>query len=125
MPVPTSSANVSFAVSGSPIAQGSMVLMGGRVHHASSGKLSAWRKAVGWSARAVMRTQPLEGPLRVTLAFTVTTSAIRPPDLDKLTRAILDALTAVVWLDDRQVVSLTATKTQGPLPGVVVTVEAC
>jgi Holliday junction resolvase RusA-like endonuclease len=72
-----------------------------------------------------MRTQPLEGPLRVTLAFTVTTSAIRPPDLDKLTRAILDALTAVVWLDDRQVVSLTATKTQGPLPGVVVTVEAC
>jgi crossover junction endodeoxyribonuclease RusA len=30
------------------------------------------------------------------------------PDLDKLCRAVLDALTGVAWLDDKQVVALDA-----------------
>jgi Holliday junction resolvase RusA-like endonuclease len=32
------------------------------------------------------------------------------PDLDKLTRAVLDALTGIVWRDDSQVVSIIARK---------------
>jgi crossover junction endodeoxyribonuclease RusA len=32
------------------------------------------------------------------------------PDIDKLTRAVLDALTSIVWVDDSQVVRLTASK---------------
>lgn len=35
---------------------------------------------------------------------------IKPPDLDKLTRAVFDALTSIVWVDDAQVVRLTTTK---------------
>jgi crossover junction endodeoxyribonuclease RusA len=116
---------VSFAVSGTPVAQGSMVLRRGRVAHASSGRLTQWRHAVAWSARAVMTTQPLGGPVRVVVRFSVPTPATRPPDLDKLTRAILDALTGIVWLDDRQVVSLHATKGQSATPGVAVTVTPC
>ena len=34
----------------------------------------------------------------------------KKPDLDKLTRAVKDALTGVVWTDDSQVVELHATK---------------
>lgn len=34
----------------------------------------------------------------------------KKPDVDKLTRAVLDALTGVVWQDDSQVVDVSATK---------------
>lgn len=34
----------------------------------------------------------------------------KKPDLDKLTRAVLDALTAVAWTDDAQVIELVACK---------------
>jgi Holliday junction resolvase RusA-like endonuclease len=34
----------------------------------------------------------------------------KPPDIDKLTRSILDSLTQVVWIDDGQVIALTARK---------------
>ena len=55
----------------------------------------------------------------------------RAPDLDKLTRAIFDALTdADVWNDDSQVVKVVATKLycdqydeQGPRPGVLIAVQ--
>ena len=39
------------------------------------------------------------------------------PDLDKLARAVLDALTGIVWVDDDQVVEL-AYRKQGGLEGV-------
>jgi len=50
----------------------------------------------------------------------VLTPATRPSDLDKLVRAVLDALTGIVWKDDAQVVALKATKVQGVTPGVEV-----
>jgi len=34
----------------------------------------------------------------------------KPPDIDKLARAVLDSMTSIVWVDDAQVVKLTATK---------------
>lgn len=49
-----------------------------------------------------------------------------PPDIDKLCRAVLDALTdAGVWVDDSQVVDLGATKiyASGPHIGAHITVE--
>lgn len=53
-------------------------------------------------------------------APTYTTTA---PDIDKLCRAVLDALTdAGVWRDDAQVVELVATKTYSEWPGVDITV---
>ena len=40
------------------------------------------------------------------------------PDLDKLIRGVLDALTAVVYRDDSQVTRITAQKVYGERPGV-------
>ena len=51
--------------------------------------------------------------------------ASKRPDLDKLARAVLDALTDVIFEDDSQVVSLGAFKyitNPGQQPGVKVTV---
>jgi crossover junction endodeoxyribonuclease RusA len=57
--------------------------------------------------------------VRVTLAFYLprpqslpkrVTAHVKAPDLDKLTRAVFDALTGVVFHDDAQVVDLVATK---------------
>jgi Holliday junction resolvase RusA-like endonuclease len=44
------------------------------------------------------------------------------PDLDKLIRAILDALTGVVWRDDGQVVDIVASKVYADTPGVDVVI---
>lgn len=51
----------------------------------------------------------------------------RSPDVDKLCRAILDAMTGLIYVDDAQVVALNATKryvATGERPGVDVVVEA-
>jgi len=48
------------------------------------------------------------------------------PDLDKLERALLDALTGVLFVDDSQVVAIHSAKVFGELPGVEVNVHrAC
>lgn len=50
------------------------------------------------------------------------------PDLDKLARAVLDALTGLAWRDDSQVVALTCTKRYAGLteaPGLTVRLRAC
>lgn len=46
------------------------------------------------------------------------------PDVDKLERAVLDALTGVLWADDSQVVVLSADKVYAPTPMTLVTVQA-
>ena len=46
------------------------------------------------------------------------------PDVDKLVRAVLDALTGIVWVDDSQVAILSAEKVYSPTPHTVVTVQA-
>ena len=70
----------------------------------------------------------LTGPVEVLLHFELARpkSARRllpstKPDLDKLARAVLDALTGVVFKDDAQVVDLRVTKRYGT-PGVHVIV---
>jgi crossover junction endodeoxyribonuclease RusA len=55
-----------------------------------------------------------------------TPPAAKRPDLDKLTRSALDAITGVVLLDNAQVVDLHAHKRLaglGETPGVTVTIE--
>jgi len=44
------------------------------------------------------------------------------PDLDNLVKSVLDAMSGIVFVDDAQVVSMTAQKYYGPAPLVVVTV---
>jgi hypothetical protein len=47
------------------------------------------------------------------------------PDIDKLLRAVLDALTMRVWRDDAQVVQVTTSKRWSEDPGVTIIVQEC
>lgn len=102
-----------------PIPQGSMSVFRGRIVHARSKELRAYRDLIG-SVAAQSFSQPLTGAVRVDLRFIMpkpkTVKRERPhvkPDLDKLVRAVLDGLTGVAYVDDAQVTSVTATKRYG------------
>lgn len=134
--------DIRFAVRGLPIPQGNLrasVVNGhAYLHEKSKGPLSAWRHAVASAAQPYAPKTLWEGPVSITLLFTLPQPKSRKewagrgknkrrvkwwpdrrPDVDKLARACLDALTNVVFRDDAQVVGLSATKRYGA-PGVVV-----
>lgn len=106
----------SFFVEGKPETQGSMMVMRGRVIHSSDANLRAWRTKVAQIAK-LTGVKKVEGAVTLTIHFHLlrpkTITRAQPflkPDLDKLIRAIMDALTGVAYTDDGQVVSITATK---------------
>jgi crossover junction endodeoxyribonuclease RusA len=120
-----SAAEVSFRVLGNPVAQGSKRHVGGGVMVEAAKGLRPWREAVAWEARAASNGAPLEGPLHLDVAFRFPMPKARnkaareagripkvsAPDLDKLVRAVCDALTvAALIVDDRQIVSISAVK---------------
>lgn len=124
-------------VDGIPAAQGSKRHVGGGRMIETSKRLPAWRKAISAAAvDAHWHLHPiLNEPVRVVLGFVMprpqyhfTARGLREnapthhdktPDLDKLCRAVLDALThAGVWRDDAQVAALEASKGYGASPGV-------
>lgn len=125
-----------FTVDGEPKPQGSKrayVVKGRAVLVESAGqRLKDWRNAIGQAAHvAAIRHgwDTTEDPCIVVLTFRMR-KPIKPrwlvpgtrPDLDKLSRSVLDALTtARIWRDDSQVVALTACKVYGD-PGLEVTV---
>ena len=74
--------------------------------------LRAWRQAVGWALRAALPGEPTAGDVTVKLHFMVQPRRQGDaPDLDKLCRAVLDALTGIIWIDDKQVVVIEARRT--------------
>ncbi len=118
-----------FRVSGLPVTQGSKraVLRGKRAGliDSNDARLRPWRDAVRWTAHATagISWQPIAGPVRVLLLFGLRRPAAAPKtrrtwpigaksgDVDKLTRACLDAMTdAGIWRDDSQVVDARAIK---------------
>lgn len=135
---------IHFRAYGIPQSQGSMkafLLKGGKfpiVTHQKSPALRAWREVV---ALAVPKGELLDGPLAATMQFHMPIPKSRPrvlmtekqqhewalpgkrPDLDKMVRAILDALTGVVMHDDSQICTLIASKAYGEKPGVEVWVS--
>ena len=70
------------------------------------------RKSVPSGANKKTRAAMLAGELWPT----------KKPDLDNVVKAVCDALTGVVWEDDRQIVSLTADQKFSDKPHIVVTV---
>ncbi len=117
-----------FSVSGTPVPQGSVRVMRGRIVAVSS-RLRRWRMAVTLAAIACRQrsteTWPITGPVRAELAFTLAGKPLARPDLDKLVRAVLDAVCdAQLIVDDAQVVELSATKRRGRQPGVLVRLSA-
>lgn len=86
---------------------------------------ASWRETVSWAVRRAMtvagQTEPLTGPLRVEVVFTMRKPAGRPktrvtwpdtkPDTDKLIRAVFDATTSAGgWVDDARVIDVHAVK---------------
>lgn len=132
---------LSLFVPGKPIPQGSKSINAyGAMYDQSGHNLDAWRNNVAGRAMAVRPPGgrvALTGPAAVSLEFVLprpvrcpkrtTPPAVKKPDLDKLERAILDALTAAgVWRDDAQVTELRATKRiaeLGETPGVHISVR--
>lgn len=126
---------ISFHVAGRPIPQGSMRPMvsasTGRPFVKQAPALAVWRADVAEAARRA-GCLPRQGPVKVNLVFSfarpkahygtgrnagrLKDSAPESPinratgDLDKLARAVLDALSQVAYEDDSQVVLLAAMK---------------
>ena len=147
---------VTFYVSGAPIPQGSVTAHAARrkdgshyatVHYAVGTKLHNWRNAVSRAAREAWGDDMTYHPVTLALVFYKARPLshyeglqfhVRPryrdelpdgtPDLDKLIRAIGDALTDVVYADDAQIVELSAVKKYVPNrqhpPGVEVSIIA-
>ena len=107
---------VEFRVYGRPAPQGSKAYKGNQRFVEASKYLPAWRKAVKNAAAVAQGGAPLfEAPVRVEVRFWLERPKKpkfdrpgTPPDLDKLCRAVFDALSGTVWLDDALVVDLNA-----------------
>jgi crossover junction endodeoxyribonuclease RusA len=119
-----------FVAIGVPQQQGSMRAFVPRGHrHAivtdSNRDLKSWRQLVAQAAQAAILALPatdrgvLEGGVRLTVAFYLPrpkslaareTAHTKKPDLDKFVRGVQDALSAIAFRDDAQVVDLVAMK---------------
>lgn len=128
---------LTVTVPGLPVAQGSMKSLGPkRLVHSNAKDLLPWRESIVWHTRQEMAandlSEPWDCPVRVLVTFTLPRPASatkarwapdRKPDLDKLLRSLLDAVTASgAWVDDARVVEVHMSKVYG-LPGVCFTVE--
>lgn len=115
--------SIVFTVPGDPQPQGSaraFLRPGGRfpVVTSDNPKLKGWRKTVAQHAQRVFRDAPIEGPIRVVAAFYLRRPkklrGDRPhttrPDVDKMARALGDALSGVVYHDDGQITQFKVTK---------------
>lgn len=126
-----------FEVRGAPVAQGStraFIPKGwNRPIITSTAKgLKQWRQLVADVAQRHAPPAPWEGPVVLELAFRMPKPKSEPkrrrtwpdrkPDLDKLCRSIMDALTHVFYNGDQQVVRLVADKDWG-VPGVWISVR--
>ena len=116
-------ARIRFVVDAEPRSQGSMTavynrkLGVARVRHANAPALTLWRSLIRERAHMAKGDSVLwDGPIGIRISF-----GIKPPqnhkhgypkvpDLDKLIRGVLDALTDVCYKDDSQVVTIEAEK---------------
>lgn len=123
---------IEFTVAGVPAPQGSKrgFVRGTRVVMVeSSSRLMPYRAAVAAEARFAWPHPPLTESVTLDVVFTFVRprshlnkiGVARPsappsparPDLDKLLRAIGDAMTGIIYRDDSQISSITATKAYG------------
>jgi crossover junction endodeoxyribonuclease RusA len=127
---------VCFFVDGIPIPKGStrsFVVAGRAVTTAANKKTKPWEIAIRSAAQANFYC-PSAAPVEVEVEFILprpksVSSETRPlptvkPDLDKLLRCVLDALTGVAYVDDAQVTRVAARKAYADnlTPGAAITV---
>jgi crossover junction endodeoxyribonuclease RusA len=95
---------------------------------------TSWKEAVMHRAAEAMDGRSLyEGPLQCHIAFGLRrppstpkriTAPAKKPDLDKLARAVLDAMTSFVYHDDAQIVDLHVVKAFSETPGCTIYVRS-
>lgn len=135
-----------FSVTGVPVSQGSKNYHHAKgrswATESAGDKLKAWRSDIRDAAEKALAagdfTEFYRGPIAMTLAFTFERPKthyrtgkfsdelrkeaprhhISKPDADKLDRAVLDALSKLVYKDDSQVSFKTTSKSYGTIPGV-------
>ena len=123
----------SLFVRGKPQSQGSKRHVGGGVMVEAVKGLEAWRCDVRDALNVEWHEEPRDGAVVVILSFQFlrpksVSEKKRPymtvrPDVDKLARAVLDAMTGVVLSEDARVVQLTAAKRYGFVAGVDISVR--
>jgi len=126
---------ISFFVAGEPQPKGStraFVVKGHAVTTSSNKNLKQWELRIAHEAQAVVPQGFCDGESAYAVYATFTFadpkshsknfgySHTKRPDVDKLARAVLDALTSICWHDDAQVFMVDARKLYGLKLGVEV-----
>lgn len=99
-------------------------------------KTKEWQDLISFHATSQMRgARPIEGGVTISMLFRMTrprthflkggelrsgllVEHVDKPDVDKLVRCVLDALTGICYVDDCQVIQVLATKLYHHQPGV-------
>lgn len=137
-----------FFVEGTPRPKGSVDAFGNgkkrRYRQQNAHLLEPWQDAIAWRAKAA-RVLLSSGPIRLRADFiferpkthfvngdgvrlkpTAPRFHMQTPDADKILRAVMDALTGIAWVDDKQVVDPRGPKRwarPGERPGVRIEIE--
>lgn len=135
---------ITIEVTGDPVAKGRprVAVIKGRARMYTPAATRSWENDARQLARIEMGGDaPLEGPLKVTVDAVFAPPESWPAwrrkllaegeavwcasakDIDNICKAICDAMNRVVWLDDKQIVDLRASKTFGLRPMVRATVQ--
>ena len=119
-----------FVVPGTPVAKARArsVIRAGRIAHYTPAKTASYESLVAMHARIAMNAlEPFRGPIRLSCTFwlpvpmSYTKSRrkaclngserhCKKPDIDNLLTSIKDGCNNVAWVDDCQVVEVTASK---------------
>ncbi len=121
-----------FLVAGVPIPQGSMRHIGNGVIVSKTPKLKEWRKLVAEEAVKLFGEPCIDQPVSVSVVFNLPkpptskrSAPTVPPDLDKLQRAIGDALSidCKILKDDAVITEWHAYKRYDPNPSAVIKIQ--
>lgn len=102
---------ITFFVEGEPRAKQSYRSLGRRGGYTPA-HIKAWQSDVAWCAQMEMRRRGILEPMAVNLSVELTffLGNARKVDLDNLSKAVLDGLNGVAWIDDKQNITLMLNK---------------
>ncbi len=112
---------VAFTVPGKAITEGNVAWGNGHSYHREGKALDDWRYAIQVACREHFQGPVWTGPVELRLFFAHKARRkadsdkwrTTRPDADKLARAVLDALTGILYKDDSQVARLDIHKEYG------------